>query len=140
LELSGQEVLNSIEDGLAFYATTPGANTGAFPYGSHIRWDIDMTQLKGARISNVEVKNRTTGVWVPLDPSATYIVVTNSFLAGGGDGYTTFKAARDEGRATDTFINYAQGFIDYVVQDLEGGTLLAPPPSEFSTQSYVPLP
>ncbi len=140
LTLSGQEVLNAIEDGLAFYASNPGANTGAFPYGSHIRWDINMTQPKGSRLSNVEVKNRTTGVWAPLDPSATHIVVTNSFLAGGGDGYATFRAARDDGRAVDTFINYAQGFIDYVVQDLGGGTLLAPPPSEFSTQLYVPLP
>ncbi len=139
LTLSGQEVLNAIEDGLAFYASNPGANTGAFPYGSHIRWDINMTQ-PGSRLSNVEVKNRATGVWAPLDPSATYIVVTNSFLAGGGDGYATFRAARDDGRAVDTFINYAQGFIDYVVQDLGGGTLLAPPPSEFSTQSYIPLP
>jgi len=140
LTLSGQEVLNAIEDGLAFYASNPGANTGAFPYGSRIRWDIDMNQPKGSRLSKVEVKNRATGVWAPLDPSATYIVVTNSFLAGGGDGYATFKAARDSGRAVDTFINYAQGFIDYVVQDLGGGALLAPPQSDFSTQFYIPLP
>ena len=141
LELSGQEVLSSIEDGLDFYATNPGANTGAFPYGSHIRWDIDMTRPKGSRLSKVEVKDRATGVWAPidLDPSASYTVVTNSFLANGGDGYATFKAARDAGRVTDTFINYAQGFIDYVVQDLDGGTVLAPPASEFSTQSFVPL-
>ena len=140
LELSGQEVLDAIEDGLAFYASNPGSNTGAFPYGSNIRWDIDMTRPKGSRASNVEVRARGANVWTPIDPSATYIVVTNSFLAGGGDGFTTFKQARDEGRVTDTFINYAQGFIDYVVQDLGGGTLLASPPTEFSTQSFVPLP
>jgi 5'-nucleotidase len=138
LDLSGQEVVNAVEDGLAFYASNPGSNSGAFPYGSHIRWSIDMTQAKGQRVTNVEVKDRDTGVWAPIDPSARYIVVTNSFLAGGGDGYTTFKTARDEGRVTDTFINYAQGFIDYVVEDLAGAPLLAPQPSEFSTQSYTP--
>ncbi|RKT46525.1 bifunctional metallophosphatase/5'-nucleotidase [Thiocapsa rosea] len=140
LELSGQEVLDSIEDGLDFYASNPGGNTGAFPYGSHIRWDIDMTQPKGARISDVEVKDRATGIWAPLDPSETYIVVTNSFLANGGDGYTTFKDAAADGRVTDTFINYAQGFVDYVVQDLGGGNLFVPPPLDFSTQSFAPLP
>lgn len=140
LELSGQEVLDSIEDGLAFYASNPSGNTGAFPYGSHIRWDIDMTQAEGARIDNVEVKDRVTGIWAPLDPSQTYTVVTNSFLANGGDGYATFKNAADDGRVTDTFINYAQGFVDYLVQDLGGGDLFVPAPSDFSTQSFLPLP
>lgn len=143
LELTGAEVLQAVEDGLAFYATNPGGNTGAFPYGSHIRWHIDMRQPRGSRLSNVEVKDRVTGVWAPLDPTATYTVVTNSFLAGGGDGYATFRAARDQGRFTDTFINYAQGFYDYVQQDLGGvgGTpLTVPAPADFSTQSFIPLP
>lgn len=140
LELTGQEVLDSIEDGLDFYASNPGANTGAFPYGSAIRWAIDMTQEKGSRLSDVEVRDRTSGIWGPLDPAKTYIVVTNSFLAGGGDGYATFKAARDAGRVTDTFINYAQGLIDYLQQDLKGEPVSVPPPSEFSTRSFVPLP
>jgi 5'-nucleotidase len=140
LTLSGQEVLNAIEDGLAFYASNPGGNTGAFPYGANIRWNIDMTQPKGSRASNVEVRARGADVWTLIDPSATYIVVTNSFLAGGGDGYATFKAARDAGRAVDTFINYAQGFIDYVVQDLGGEHLVTPARENFSTQSFVPLP
>jgi len=139
LDLTGQEVLNSIEDGLAFYASNPGGNTGAFPYGSHIRWDIDMKQARGLRASNVEVKDRVSGAWAPLDVAGQYTVVTNSFMAGGGDGYATFKVARDAGRFTDTFINYAQGFIDYVVEDLGGGTLVAPLASEFSTRSFIPL-
>jgi 5'-nucleotidase/UDP-sugar diphosphatase len=140
LKLSGQEVLDSIEDGLDFYASSPGGNTGAFPYGSHIRWDIDMTKAKGRRLGNVELKDRTNGVWAPLDPSETYIVVTNSFLANGGDGYATFRTAAADGRVTDTFSNYAQGFVDYLVQDLGGGDLFVPRPSDFSTQSFVPLP
>jgi 5'-nucleotidase len=66
-----------------------------------------MTKAKGERLGNVEVKDRTNGIWAPLDPSETYTVVTNSFLANGGDGYATFKAAATDGRVTDTFINYA---------------------------------
>jgi 5'-nucleotidase len=78
-------------------------------------------------------------VWAPIDLGATYVVVTNSFLAGGGDGAVTFKAAADDGRIVDTFINYAQGLYDYIVQDLAGAPLVTPPPELFSTQSYVPL-
>jgi 2',3'-cyclic-nucleotide 2'-phosphodiesterase/3'-nucleotidase len=41
---------------------------------------------------DVEVRNRTTHVWEPLDMSKTYKVGTNEFLAPAGqDGYTPFK-------------------------------------------------
>jgi 5'-nucleotidase len=139
LFLSGTEVKQSVEDALNRYAANPGSNTGAFPYGSGIRWDIDMTAGTNNRVSNLEVRDRDTGVWAPIDLGATYVVVTNSFLAGGGDGAVTFKAAADDGRIVDTFINYAQGLYDYIVQDLAGAPLVTPPPELFSTQSYVPL-
>ena len=28
--------------------------------------------------------------WVPIDPEAVYGVVTNNYVRGGGDGYSTF--------------------------------------------------
>jgi 2',3'-cyclic-nucleotide 2'-phosphodiesterase/3'-nucleotidase len=41
---------------------------------------------------DVEVKNKTTSVWEPLDLEKTYKVGTNEFLApAGGDGYNGFK-------------------------------------------------
>ncbi|MEZ5298922.1 MAG: hypothetical protein R2697_22360 [Ilumatobacteraceae bacterium] len=46
--------------------------------------------------------------------------MTNSFLAAGGDGWFTFGTATAEGRTVDTFINYAQGFIDWLEQDAGG--------------------
>lgn len=140
LDLSGQEVIDSVEDALDFYASNPSGNTGAFPYGSHIRWDIDMTKGKGERVSNVEIRERGTDNWSAIDPNGEYVVVTNSFIASGRDGYVTFGEAFNEGRVTDTFINYAQGFVDYVEQDLAGQPLFAPAPTNFSTQSFVPLP
>lgn len=140
LTLSGAEVKQSVEDALNRYAANPGSNTGAFPYGSGIRWAIDMTAANDERVTNIEVRNRTTGVWGPIDLAASYTVVTNSFLAGGGDGAVTFKAAADDGRIVDTFINYAQGLFDYIEQDLGGGPIVVPAPAMFSTQSFVPLP
>ena len=74
--------------------------------------------------SNIEVR-ADDGTWSAIDPGATYIVVTNSFLAAGR-------------RTVDTFIDYAQGFIDWVEEDQGGGPIVVPPPADFSTQSFVP--
>jgi 5'-nucleotidase len=136
LELSGAEVVASLEEGAANFLDNGGSD-GSYPYGSGIRWEVDISQPAGSRFSNVEVRDRETGVWAPIDPVESYIVVTNSFLAGGGDGYLTFRDARDEGRFIDTFINYAQGFIDYVEQDLAGTPIFVPAPGDFSTQSLI---
>ena len=31
------------------------------------------------------------GAWVPIDPAATYGVVSNDFMRKGGDGYSMFR-------------------------------------------------
>ena len=137
LELTGAEVQLVLEQALANFADE-GGSTGSYPYGSKIRWNIDMTQANGSRVSGVEVKD-DSGTWAAIDPNATYVVVTNSFIASGRDGYFAFGVAFDEGRVVDTFIDYAQGFIDYLEQDVNG-MLSVPAPEDFSTQSFIPAP
>jgi 5'-nucleotidase len=58
-------------------------------------------------------------------------------MATGGDGYQVLADAVDDGRGVDTGLDYAQSFIDYVIDDA-GGTISRP--DEFSTQSYLPVP
>jgi len=44
-----------------------------------------------------------------------YVIVTNSYIAAGKDGYTTFKTVQDErGKGVDTFLDYALSFVRYV--------------------------
>ena len=43
----------------------------------------------GSRVKSIEVLKN--GKWMPLDPEATYKVITNSWLAQGGDKYFIFK-------------------------------------------------
>ena len=136
IELSGAEVAQVLEEAVANYQDNGGSD-GSYPYGSAIRWDLDEGAPAGSRFSNIEVR-ADDGTWGPIDPASTYVVVTNSFLAGGGDGWNTFRTAVDQGRSVDTFINYAQGFIDWVEQDLGGGAVSVPLPEDFSTQSFVP--
>jgi 5'-nucleotidase len=135
LDLTGAEIVRSLEEAAANFVDNPDGSDGSFPYGSAIRWAVDLTQPAGSRFTDVEVRD-DAGNWAPIDAEATYVVVTNSFLASGGDGYATFAAADAEGRVVDTGIDYAQGFIDWLVEDVDG-EIVVPPPSEFSTQSYV---
>lgn len=137
LSLTGQEVKDVLEDAVSNFLDDNGS-TGSYPYGSGIRWDVDLTEAVEERFSNVEVR-QDDGTWVPLDPTADYIVVTNSFIASGRDGYDAFGVAFDEGRVVDTFIDYAQGFIDWVELDA-GGVVSVPAREDFSTQTFTPAP
>ncbi|MEO1059147.1 MAG: 5'-nucleotidase C-terminal domain-containing protein, partial [Actinomycetota bacterium] len=137
LTLTGQEIDDVLEQAIENFLDD-GGSTGSYPYGSGIRYDVDLSAAPGARVTNVEVKDRDTGVWDDLDLTKTdYVVVTNSFIASGRDGYDAFGVAFDDGRVVDTFIDYAQGFFDYLEEDLAGGTVFVPAPSEFSTQSFT---
>jgi len=136
LEMTGAEIKQVLEEGVSNFLDQ-GGSTGAFPYASGLRWHVDLTQPFGSRFSNHEVKRRGETTWSPLDDNATYTVVTNSFAAGGGDGYTTFKTVSDDGRALDLYLEYAQTWLDYVESV---GTLSRLPVEEYSTQSFVPAP
>ena len=85
---------------------------------------------------------------MPLADGDTLNVVTNSFLAGGRDGWLTFGDVSDDGRVVDTFIDYAQAFIDYMQQNVGGAApgdpILDLPPAieaipceDYSTQQFT---
>ena len=135
LEMTGEEIAAVVEEAIAF-SIDPDGSSGAYPYGAGIRWDVDLTAADGERLSNIEVL--VDGAYVPLDPAATFTVATNSFTAGGGDGYATFEAVADDGRVEDTLLEYAQIFIDYIEQDV-AGVLETPAIETYSTQSIVAL-
>ncbi len=139
LEMTGAEVVQSLEDGVS-NIVDEGGSSGAYPYGAYLRWDADLSQPKGQRFSNVEIRAKADGsAWGPIDLAATYTVVVNSFMAGGGDGFVTLEAVADSGRAVDTLIDYAQGFIDYVREDL-AGSVGRVPIEDYSTQNFTPAP
>jgi 5'-nucleotidase len=125
-----QQVLNEAVD----FAHGVGGSSGAYPYAAGLRWDVDMTRPAGERLFDIEVKSRDETLWRLLEANETLNVVTNSFTAGGRDGYITFGTVTDDDRAVDTFLDYAQSFVDYV---LEQGTLSKPALGDYSTQSYI---
>jgi len=109
--MTGAEIYAVLEDAVDFYLD-PDGSWGAYPRASGLRFYVTMTANKGSRINNIEVNSRLAGAWVPIDMSETYVVVTNNFIADGRDGYYQFGSMPEEDRV-DTFVEYAQSFIEY---------------------------
>lgn len=82
----------------------------------------------------MEFKGRDDSSWSALDMGKSCRLVTNNYIAGGRDGYLMFKTVKKDGRYTDTYLDYAQSFVDYVAERGSVGKL---PASEYSTQSIV---
>lgn len=133
MELKGSEVLSALEDAVANHLDN-GQSNGSHPYAAGLRWNLDMSKPKGQRFSGVQVRNRATGAWAALDPSATYIMVTNDFIAAGQDGYATLGAAYKAGRYVNTYLLYTQSFVDYV--QAKGG-IARPARAEYSHQTVI---
>ena len=53
-------------------------------------YSYDPTAAQGSRITSITFDG------APLDPAAAYTVAANSFLAGGGDNFATFKGIEDK--------------------------------------------
>jgi 5'-nucleotidase len=83
-QLSGAGVMAALENGVS--QVEEGA--GRFPQVAGLRFTWDPEAEPGSRIVSVEVD--MDGTWEPLDMEATYGVVSNNFMRGGGDGYAVF--------------------------------------------------
>ena len=134
LTMTGAEIRQVLNEAVAF-AHAPDGSTGAYPYAAGLRWNVDMNRAEGDQLYNIEVKGRDETQWRALTDGETLNVVTNSFTGGGRDGYVTFGTVTDDGRSEDTFLDYAQSFVDYVS---EQGTISKPAMDDYSTQSYTP--
>src|SRR5439155_919312 len=83
IDMAGAELRRGIENGIAQW---PNA-VGRFPQVSGLTIEADMKRPAGDRITTIKVGGE------PLDPSKTYRIATNDFMARGGDGYTMFRDA-----------------------------------------------
>jgi 5'-nucleotidase/UDP-sugar diphosphatase len=84
LELSGADLLAALENGVS--KVEDGA--GRFPQLSNMTLVYDPAAPAGSRIVEAKVGGAT------LDPSKTYTLATNSYAAGGGDGYAALKGGK----------------------------------------------
>jgi 5'-nucleotidase / UDP-sugar diphosphatase len=134
LTMTGAEVKQALEDGITFLLAGSG-NTGAYPYAASLRYTVDLNQPANQRIRNLEVQS-AAGVWGPINASANYRLITNNFLADGGDGYATLRGITGS-RREDTFLDYAEPFLDYV---RTRSPLARLPVAQYSTQQFIDTP
>ncbi|PWE27084.1 multifunctional 2',3'-cyclic-nucleotide 2'-phosphodiesterase/5'-nucleotidase/3'-nucleotidase [Pararhodobacter marinus] len=84
-ELSGANIVAALENGVS--QLEDGA--GRFAQVAGLQYTFDPAAEAGSRVSDVMVQS--DGAWVPIDPEATYGVVTNDYMRNGGDGYAVFR-------------------------------------------------
>ena len=111
VEITGTELLTVLNQAVD-YALSESGSDGAFPHGAGIQFDVNLQAPPGGRIDNIQVWQQHA--WQPLQPEQRYVMITNSFLAGGNDGWQLLKQLNEQGRITDTYVNYAQSFVDWL--------------------------
>ena len=89
-QVSGQTIIDALENGVSQVEEVKGH----FPQvaGLKYSWDIKIAAGEG-RISDVMVASGDS--FALIDPAATYGVVSNNYVRGGGDGYKMFRDVAD---------------------------------------------
>ncbi|NRB00344.1 MAG: 5'-nucleotidase C-terminal domain-containing protein [Rhodobacteraceae bacterium] len=86
-EGTGAMIVAALENGVS--QVEEGA--GRFPQVAGMKYVWDAAAEPGSRI--VEVMVADGDGFAPIDPDATYLVVTNNYMRNGGDGYRMFRDA-----------------------------------------------
>jgi len=84
VDISGADVIDALENGVSDIENA----AGRFPQVAGLKYSYTLANPAGERISDVMVGSGDS--WAPIDEEATYSVVTNNYMRGGGDGYGTF--------------------------------------------------
>jgi 2',3'-cyclic-nucleotide 2'-phosphodiesterase (5'-nucleotidase family) len=106
LDLTGEEILAALEHSVS----APGQ--GSFMQVSGLKFKYDPAQPVGDRVWSV--KALTAAGYEELQLGKMYRVATNAFTADGGDGYSMFKKAKDEGRIAELYIVDFEVFTSYL--------------------------
>ena len=94
IEMKGSEVKNALEDGIDYQVVNnPRGPTNYpwYPYVSGLKFDVIENAAKGSRMTNVQYRSTLGGNYSSFDLDAMYKIIVTTYVAGGGDGYTTLK-------------------------------------------------
>ncbi|MEW1647131.1 bifunctional metallophosphatase/5'-nucleotidase [Streptomyces sp. NPDC091219] len=115
-DFTGAQVVQALKEQVS------GANAAApkvLQVSSGLTYTLDLTKTGADRVVTDSI--RLDGA--AIDPAATYRVATNSFLAGGGDGFTTLGQGTGDLVGTDDLTALA----DYLTANSSAAAPLAPP-------------
>ncbi|MFI1374836.1 bifunctional metallophosphatase/5'-nucleotidase [Streptomyces longwoodensis] len=115
-DFTGAQVIQALKEQVS------GANAAApkiLQPSSGLTYTLDLTKSGADRVVTDSI--RLNGA--PIDPAATYRVATNSFLAGGGDGFTTLGLGTNDLVGADDLAALAQ----YLTAGSSATSPIAPP-------------
>ena len=122
--VKGSELLEALE--ASTYCTPK--SIGGFPQvagmqftvATYEKYDANAEPYPGSTYYGPKTINRVTIGSIngkDFDPEATYAVITNNFVAGGGDTYYAFAAATNQ---FDTGLPLDEVVMEYITQELKG--------------------
>ncbi len=101
IEVTGQELIDALENGVSVYPE----ELGGFPQVSGLKFEFDPSKPAGQRVTSVRIGEKLR----KLSPTRVYTLVTNDFMASGGDGYVMFDNkpfVAEGGLLSDVLIDY----------------------------------
>ncbi|MFN8509441.1 MAG: 5'-nucleotidase C-terminal domain-containing protein [Deinococcaceae bacterium] len=107
MDLSGSEIWEALENGVSQWES----GAGRFLHVAGMRYTADLAKPVGQRVIRVEVGTDEKG-FSAIDRSVIYKVVTNNFVASGGDGFSVLKSAK--GTRVDTYLPDYSVMTDYI--------------------------
>lgn len=123
LEVTGSQLREALENGVSKVEE----NGKRFPAVAGLRFSYDPARAVGSRITGVEIAGPSG--FEKLDEKRSYRLLTLSYLAGGGDGYTVFAGlpASDIGIVDFNAFSAYIGAHSPVEMELEGRITRAAP-------------
>lgn len=132
LNMTGAEIRQTLNEAVDAAVSDTG-KSGAYPYAAGLRFDVDLSRMSGSRVYQIETRVKGSAAWVPLDEQRNYIVVSNSFIAAGKDHYQILGKVSASGRAENTYLDYADAFVEFVKAHGELGKSAE---EEYSTRHF----
>ncbi len=115
MDLTGAQIINVLNQQ---FINSSGAPTRPYVLASSAGLTYTHNRVT---VSDVEIGG------VAIDPAATYRIVTNNFLAGGGDGFPAFAGGTNVyfgGLDIDAFANFLEAHSPYVAGPLDRVTYI----------------
>ena len=109
-ELTGAGIIKALENG----ASQIEEGAGRFAQVAGLRFTIDPKAEAGQRVSEVMVVQADDSL-APIDEAATYLLASNDYMRGGGDGYDVF--ADEAVNAYDFGPNLEEVVADYLAKN-----------------------
>ncbi|RKJ61388.1 hypothetical protein D7X33_26955, partial [Butyricicoccus sp. 1XD8-22] len=116
VELTGADLRKVLEGGVSAELHESGSyliESGSFLHIAGLKFEYDRTKPVGERVISVQAADEN-GTYSPLEDTASYTIITNSYIALGNGYNKVFEEAAKDGRVTDIGLSDWESFAAYL--------------------------